>query len=636
MCGFAGLINFDGRPVAAATLARMGASLMHRGPDDHGNFARGPVGFAFRRLAILDLSLAAHQPMELQGGRHVMVYNGEIYNYLELRRELEQQGCTFRSSGDSEVLLQAYATWGPDCLSRFNGMWAFLIYDRDRGTVFGARDRFGVKPLYRHLTPRGVCLASEIKAIRAAGGHHGGICWPVASRFLLLGRLEEDARTFYEDIEQVPPGHAFEVTLDGAWKQWAYWSLASVPLREVGEPVEEFRDLFEDAVSLRMRSDVPVGVCLSGGLDSTSIICSMARSRSALQARDAKPLLAFCYMASEYDESRYIDDTLAQTGALLRRLQVDPRGLWDRLPDFLRYQDEPVHSMTAMIGYELMRLAAADGVKVVLNGQGADETAAGYFSYFRDYWRTLVMDRHWSTAWREIGDHTGVHGGARAAAAAIALQQACLWRLYRLPPYRRLVASRRLRRARLHPWFRRELTTALDSDGFEGMDGRLDAALRHSVQVAPLPIYLRVEDRNSMAHSIEARLPFMDYRLVSLLFRLGPAWKLRGPWNKYVLREAMRERIPETVRSRVDKMGFPTPVGKWFAGDLFEPVQDLLASRAARERGIYDLDAIRRDLRHHAQGQVDASRSLFDVAQFEIWAGNMAAPVDRMPIRPDA
>jgi asparagine synthase (glutamine-hydrolysing) len=183
-----------------------------------------------------------------------------------LRRELEQQGCTFRSSGDSEVLLQAYATWGPDCLARFNGMWAFLIYDRDRGTIFGARDRFGVKPLYRHLTARGVCLASEIKAIRAAGGHHGGICWPVASRFLLQGRLEEDERTFYEDIEQVPPGHAFEVTLDGAWKQWAYWSLASVPFREVREPVDEFRGLFEDAVRLRMRSDVPVGVCLSGGL----------------------------------------------------------------------------------------------------------------------------------------------------------------------------------------------------------------------------------------------------------------------------------------------------------------------------------------------------------------------------------
>jgi asparagine synthase (glutamine-hydrolysing) len=631
MCGLAGLIHFDGRPVATAVLERMGTSLQHRGPDDRGNFAEGPVGFAFRRLAILDLSLAAHQPMELHGGRYVMVYNGEIYNYLELRRELEQRGCTFRSSGDSEVLLQAYATWGRDCLTRLNGMWAFLIYDRDRGLVFGARDRFGVKPLYRHLTSRAVCLASEIKAIRASGEHRDGIHWPVASRFLLQGRLDEDERTFYENVEQVPPGHAFEVTLGGEWRQWAYWSLATIPRREVREPVQEFRDLFEDAVRLRMRSDVPVGVCLSGGLDSTSIICAMARSRSAVPVQEAKPLLAFCYMAEEYDETRYIGDTLAQTGAVLRQLQVDARGLWDRLPAFLRFQDEPVHSMTAMIGYELMRLAATNGVKVVLNGQGADETAAGYFSYFRDHWRTLMMDGHWMTAWNEIGSHTAVHGGGRAAPAATALKEACLWRLHRLPAYRRMVAGRRLHRARSNSWFHRDLTAALAADGFEGMDGRLDTSLRHSVQVAPLPIYLRVEDRNSMAHSVEARLPFMDYRLVSLLSCVGPEWKLRGPWNKFVLREAMRGRIPESVRARVDKMGFPTPVGKWLAGELLEPVQDLLASRAARERGIYDTDAILRDLRRHAQGQVDVSKNLFDVAQFETWAGNLAAPLPATP-----
>lgn len=627
MCGFAGIVNFDGRTVAADMLDRMGASLQHRGPDDSGNYLGGAVGFAFRRLSILDLSLAAHQPMDLHGGRYVMVYNGEIYNYLELRRELEQLGCAFRSCGDSEVLLQAYATWGPDCLAKFNGMWAFLIYDRDRGVVFGARDRFGVKPLYRHLTPRGVCLASEVKAIRTSGVHRGGIDWPVASRFLVQGRLDEDARTFYEGIEQIPPGHAFEVTLDGMWKQWAYWSLDAIPPRDVPEPVEAFGELFEDAVRLRMRSDVPVGVCLSGGLDSTSIICAMARGRSALPAPEPQPLLAFCYMADEYDEQRYITDTLAQTGAELRRLQVNPRDLWDRLPAFLRFQDEPVHSMTALIGYELMRLAASNGVKVILNGQGADETAAGYFSYFRDYWRTLLMDGRIAASWRELGRHTSVHGGSRFSAAATALKQACLWRLYGLPAYRRIVDERRLRHAQSHPWFRRDLTAALAADEFAGMDGRIDTALRRSVQIAPLPVYLRVEDRNSMANSVEARLPFMDYRLISLLFSLGTEWKLRGPWNKFILREAMRGRIPESVRGRVDKMGFPTPVNKWLAADLFEPLQDLIASRETRERGIYDLDTIRRDLRRHQQGKVDVSKSLFDVAQFEIWAGNLPAQV---------
>lgn len=623
MCGFAGIINFDGMPVQAKSLDRMGTSLIHRGPDDSGLYLGGAVGLVFRRLSILDLSPAAHQPMELHGGRYVMVFNGEIYNYVELRQELEGRGCVFRSSGDSEVLLQAYAMWGSECLAKLNGMWAFLIYDKQRGVMFGARDRFGVKPLYRYRSSRGVCLASEIKAIRASGVYEGSINWSVASKFLIQGRLDDDEQTFYAGVEHVPPGTAFEISLDGSWKQWSYWSTATIPTIEVRNPAEAFRDLFEDAVRLRMRSDVPVGVCLSGGLDSTSILCAMARSRTGISAAEAKSLLAFCYMPDEYDEKRYISDTLAQTGAVLKVLQADPYGLWDRLPRFLRFQDEPVHSMTALIGYELMRLAATNGVKVVLNGQGADETAAGYFSYFQDYWRTLVMDGRMAKAWKEIGDHTAVHGGSPLGAAGVAFKQACQWQLFKLSAYRSYVSRKRMSIHQAHPWFKRDLSSRLGGDDFMGMDGRLETALKQSVEHSPLPIYLRVEDRNSMAHSVEARLPFMDYRLVSLLFNLPADWKLRGPWNKYVLREAMRERIPESVRSRVDKMGFPTPVNKWLAGDLFKPLKDILSSQEARERGIYDSTEVLRDLERHARGTIDVSGRLFNVAQFELWAGNL-------------
>ena len=623
MCGFAGIVNFDGAPVEKRRLERMAMSLVHRGPDDSGIYLERPVALCFRRLSILDLSPAAHQPMLSGDGNFVMVFNGEIYNYLELRRELESLGCRFRSHGDSEVLLQAYAMWGKDCLSKLNGMWAFLIYDRARGVLFGSRDRFGVKPLYRYRHAAGVCLASEIKAIRASGVYRGGINWKVASKFLLQGLLDEEADTFYEGIEAVRPGSAFEVTLDGRWTEWTYWSIDLAPPTALEDPVERFRDLFEDAVALRMRSDVPVGVCLSGGLDSTSIICSMARIKSGIPLESGKPLLAFCYMPEEYDEKRYIADTLEQTRATLKVLHTTPTDLWNRLAKFLWFQDEPVHSMTAMIGYELMGLAAVNGVKVVLNGQGADETAAGYFNYFQEYWRTLAMDGRVRTLWDEVGAYTSMHGGNRPTHIMAALKQACQWEIFRLRSYRRYITEKKRTVNRANPWFRREFTSNLPADDFAGMDGRIETSLRRSVGRSPLPIYLRVEDRNSMAHSVEARLPFMDYRLVSLLASLQPEWKLRGGLNKFVLREAMRERIQESVRSRADKMGFPTPINKWLAGDLYKPLKDVLSSQEARERGIYQIDEVIKDLDRHHQGLLDVSGRLFNVAQFEAWAGNV-------------
>lgn len=619
MCGFAGIVNFDGRPAERKALDRMGSSLIHRGPDDSGTHVDGSVGLAFRRLSILDLSPAAHQPMVSPDGNFVMVFNGEIYNYVELRHELESRGCRFRSSGDTEVLLQAYAVWGKDCLSKLNGMWAFLIYDKQRGVVFGARDRFGVKPLYRYRHSNGICFGSEIKAICASGLYTGGINWRVSSKFLLQGLLDEEEDTFYTGIAQVRPGTAFEITLDGSWTQWSYWSTSAIPAAEVTDPVGKFRDIFEDAVRLRMRSDVPVGVCLSGGLDSTSIICAMARIKSGVPTEAAKPLLAFCYMADEYDEKRYIADTLEQTRATLKVLETTPYTLWDSLPKFLRFQDEPVHSMTALIGYELMRLAAMNGVKVILNGQGADETAAGYPNYFREYWRTLVMDGRFRKAWKEVSAHSVGHCGIRNHSAIGALKEACQWQLHMIPAYRRYVSTKQQAANQANSWFQRELSGHLPADDYLSMDGRIETSLKLSVERSPLPIYLRVEDRNSMAHSVEVRLPFLDYRLVSLLFSLPTEWKLKGPLNKFILRQAMEGSIPESVRTRVGKMGFPTPMNKWLAGDLYKPLKDTLRSQEARERGIYNVDQILSDLERHQQGAVDVSGRLFNVAQFELW-----------------
>lgn len=601
----------------------MAAVLKHRGPDEYASYVDGPVAFGFRRLAILDLTPSAHQPMCSEDGQLVLVYNGEIYNYVELRRELETLGHTFRSSGDTEVLLRAYQQWGRDCLPKLNGMWAFLIYDARRGVVFGSRDRFGVKPLYRYRAKHCVLFASEIKAIRASGHYHGGSNWSMVSSFLYQGRLDsldQSADTFYTGIEQVPAASAFELSLSGTLKESRFWTLPEGASPPAGDLPEAFGEIFEDAVRLRMRSDVPLGISLSGGLDSTSIVAVMAHLRAGSDDRTHAPQLrAFSYMPPEFDESRYITRTESQTGIHLHRVEIDPLRLWDNLDRILWYHDEPVHSFTALVSYEVFASAAANGVRVVLSGQGADETIGGYPYYFANYWYTLAASGKMRAAWQEIGAYCDAHGGDRRALFLQTLRRLSGVGLRRVMPYGNIARARGMAQLRDNAWFARDLADSLPAHSAHEFRGTLDSALRQAIELAPLPLYLRVEDRNAMAHSVEARMPFLDYRLISMMFSLPDEWKLRGPWTKYVLRESMRGLMPELVRTRIDKMGFPTPVQHWFQGALREPMQDMLASQEVRTRGIYNVDAIRRGLERHSGGSVDLSSALFNVAQLESW-----------------
>jgi asparagine synthase (glutamine-hydrolysing) len=625
MCGLAAIIALGGGMASGTAVRRMADAIQHRGPDDVGYFVRGPVAFGFRRLSILDLTPSGHQPFESGDGSCVLMFNGEIYNYIELRRELQTHGHTFRSTGDTEVLLRAYQQWGRDCLPKLNGMWAFLIYDARRGVVVGARDRFGVKPLFHARTRQHVLIASEIKAIRASGLYDTATNWDLAAQFLCRGSLVspgDQNATFYDGIEQVPAGGAFELSLDGRVSEWRHWSLDDIASDTVVDPAGEFMSLFEDSVRLRMRSDVPVGVSLSGGLDSTAIISVMARLRENADVAPGDALHAFSYVSEEFDESAYIAHTIERTGATLNRVDIDPGRLWEDLDRVLWFHDEPVHSPTALISYEIYKLAALAGVKVVLCGQGADESLAGYTSYFVDYWCTLLRHGHVSRAWSEIGGHVTAHGGRRMALLGTIAERVLKTEvLGRLAPYRTMAARRR-RAAENNGqlrWFTPDFRRSLRTPPPVYEDHSLDAVLRRSVEVGPLPLYLRLEDRNSMAHSVEARLPFMDYRLISLAFRLAPEWKLRGPYNKYVLREALRGQIPEQVRSRLDKMGFPSPVQSWFRGPLYTALQDTLSSAATRERGIYDVSAVRGDLERHRRGEISVGNALFHVAQFERW-----------------
>ena len=615
------MLGLRGTLADTAVIERMTASMLHRGPDGDGIYIDGAVGLGFRRLSILDLSHAADQPMASDDGQLILVFNGEIYNYVELRRELESLGHQFKSTGDTEVLLHSYREWGRDCLKKFNGMWAFVIYDRRRRLLFGSRDRFGVKPMFFYRSKDCLLFASEIKAFLGSGICHSGPNWKVVSDYLLRQSLDESAESFFEGIEKIAPGSAFEVSLSGDFTTWRYWSLPEVDAEQEDDPAGQFAELFEDAVRLRMRSDVPVGVCLSGGLDSTAIICAMARQWGGSQ----QPLHAFTYHAVEFDESPYIADTIRQTQAHLNLLETNPLQAWSTLGKVLHFHDEPVHAMSAVIGFELMGLAASKGVKVVLNGQGADEVIGGYSSYFSDYWYTLLRDGKVREVWNEIDSFTSLHGGNNLSLFLTALRQLVKVALRKANSYQQLARWKNRRAIRRHPWFTTELSEQTERDDRPGNHWTLDGILRQSVERGPLPLYLRLEDRNSMAHSVESRLPFLDYRLVSLVFKSAAQWRIRGPWNKYLLREAMRQRIPESVRTRVDKMGFPVPQGKWISGAWYNLLQEFLESQAMRERGIYDLAAIRRDLDLHRQGKVDVSGMLFSVVQLELWASQHKA-----------
>ncbi len=608
------MLGLNGRQAERGVLERMNASIVHRGPDGDGLYLNGAVGLGFRRLSILDLSHAADQPMMSEDGQLILVFNGEIYNYIELRRELMEKGHRFRSTGDSEVLLHSYIEWGTECLSKFNGMWAFVIYDLRRGLLFGSRDRFGVKPLYFYRGRDCVLFGSEIKALLNSGLCRTGPNWKVINAYLLRHGLDESTESFFEGIEQIAPGTAFELDLEGSQKEWRYWSLPDASAETVQDPVSRFTELFEDAVRLRMRSDVPVGVCLSGGLDSTAIICSMARQ----WGESPQPLHAFTYCAPEFDETPFIADTIEMTRARMNRLDSDPDRAWEILEEVLAFHDEPVHSMSAVIGFELMRLAAARGVKVVLNGNGADEVIGGYSSYFRDYWYTLMTDGRFVEAWGEVGRFSAVHGGNQARLYFSVIRHLLGVTLKQTAIYRVFSGWTHPRNERRYAWFSSEVSEPLVGAGLDG-DWALDAVLRQSVERWPLPLYLRLEDRNSMAHSVESRLPFLDYRLVALVFSCASEWKIRAPWYKYLLRESMRRRIPESVRTRVEKWGFPVPQGKWMSTAWYRLLQDLLESQDMRERGIYNLQEIRRDLERHRLGEQDFSDKLFTIVQLELW-----------------
>lgn len=634
MCGIAGIVHSSRRPVDARLLEAMTQSLAHRGPDGEGyvllthNRVGKPIstmgrltdsvratpqgyaiGFGHRRLAILDRSPLGHQPMGCEQGEIWITYNGEIYNYIEIREELQRLGWCFRSMTDTEVILCAYQQWGIECLSRFNGMFAFAIWDGLRNRLFCARDRLGIKPFYFQETSDGIMFGSEIKALLQDPSQVRVPNRKAAHAFLVLGLQDHSAETFFLGIHQLRPGHALVLDEDRL-RIYRWWDL---PLPEYGEvdvsfAAESLRELFEDAVRVHLRSDVPVGSCLSGGLDSSSIVCAMRR---VLPGRQIKTFSS-CFDDARYDERPYSQAVVTESHVQSVEVFPDARRLFEDLPRMLWFQDEPFSGASYLAQWEVMRAASQQGLKVLLDGQGGDELLCGY----PGYWGSYIGD-----LFRSGSIASGLHA-----------LSACYRRQSELDPM--IVPN--IARALLPGWLVSQSRSWIKGDGHwinpefiscypvdATYENRYPTALENHaaayLQTHSLPALLHHEDRNSMAFSIEARLPFLDTRLIDCLWRWPAKLKLKDGISKYVMREAMKGLIPEKVRTRRDKMGFATPQDRWLRETLRPELESLFASSAFARREYWDVSRLQKAYTRYCAGEIEIGTSIWRCVTLELW-----------------
>jgi asparagine synthase (glutamine-hydrolysing) len=615
VCGLCGVVAL-GRPAETDTVSRMAAELDHRGPDGDGAFSAPGVALGFRRLAIIDLSDSGMQPFASADGELQLLHNGEVYNYRELRHELEAKGHRFRTATDTEVILTAYVEWGEECVRRFNGMWAIALWDARRRRLFCSRDRFGVKPFYYRFEGGRFVFASELKAFRADPGATLRPNPRAVRDFVEQGYLDHTDETFFDGIVPLPPAHSLTLD-DGGLRTSRYWQLEPRDA-PAGDPAEAVRELFLDSVRLRLRSDVPVGTCLSGGLDSSAIACSVdhllrTEADNARPVGDRQQTFTAFFDEAGFDERPYAQAVVDRTRSNPHWITFDADELVEALPAIVETQDEPFGSTSIVAQWFVMREAARSGLKVMLDGQGGDETFAGYSGYFGPFLADLLLRRQLGELRRELGAFRALHG-VTAAASAVAIARPFVPERLRWRARGRARGGSSLLGGDL-----RELPMTAESNGAP-YDDQLHRQLHLILTRRGLPALLHYEDRNSMAHSLEARVPFLDFRLVELLFSLDSSQLIARGRTKAVLRRALGDLLPPVVRDRVDKLGFVTPERRWLRGPLGELASDVFASRAFAERGFVDAPAARRRLERHRSGELQAGFELWRALGLELWA----------------
>lgn len=598
MCGIFGIVSASGVDPDALWFGTHRAR--HRGPDDWGFAALAPVnatqpsyqlwrtpaqhwvarnfrvGLGSRRLSVLDLSEAGRQPMNLGGSDLWIVFNGEIYNYLELRAQLSADHC-FSTQTDTEVLLAAYQKWGAECLRRLNGMFAFAIFDATRMRLFMARDRFGERPFYYLWNNRQFAFASEIKQFFEYPYWSKEVDRSALADFLLLSVQDHDERTFLKDIKQLRP---------------ACWMELDLSTQQLGDPVRywmpdvaddldqshdrEFKQSFgatlEDSVRLRLRSDVPVGICLSGGIDSSTIASIVVSQRSST----ALTAYTMGFPGYSEDESNLARRMAKHADIRLMESSLDAAELWEGLKEFVYLQDGPVGGASLFASAKIFREARNDGTTVLLNGQGCDEYFAGYSKFFFFWWGVLFARCRWLQLTGSLAHYAARNGFIH-------------WNLANARRYFPRSLQRKVRG--IHQFavsdFQRD-ATELDV----GHGGSLNRRLWKDLSEFSLPCLLHWEDRNSMAAGTEARLPFLDHRLVEAVLKTSAQTKLRAGFTKYSLRQAMNTQLPAEICWQKLKRGFETPARHWFRNELASPFKHLLLKKDCPLAEFFDLKAI--------------------------------------------
>lgn len=569
MCGIAGKIYTSADYGNVWEIQQMLDAINHRGPDDFGTYCDGRVVLGQKRLSIVDLSADGKQPMSYRD-RYQVVFNGEIYNYIELREELRKKGYQFHTKTDTEVLLASYDCWNTDCLNHFNGMWSFAILDLHANQIFCARDRFGVKPFYYYQTEDGFAFASEIKEFTVLRNWAAIGNIPRIIDFILNNGMHDYCNeTLFEGVYQLRPGEMLIYNLNtDKYDIKTWYHLADKKHQSdmsMEEAAREFAALFTDAVNLRLRSDVKVGSCLSGGLDSSAIVCTMNQLLTERDQASQQEVVFAENHVGKYDESAYADAVVEKTGVIRHSVQPSYDEIITKLDEIVWHQDEPFGSTSIIAQWDVYEKARENGLTVMLDGQGADEYLAGYSSFHKVYFRELLL----SFKFKKL--HTSLATYKQ------------LYHDYYYPPYRDLVDiifSRFISEQKVEAFktkVKHMMGKAVRTDYIYNYDNQTDhlyskyrkmstsitdETIAEMMHIS-LPKLVHHQDRNAMAHSIESRAPFLDYRLVEFVFNLPSDYKVNLGVTKYVMREGLKDVLPDVIKNRMDKLGFATPEDVW-------------------------------------------------------------------------
>jgi asparagine synthase (glutamine-hydrolysing) len=583
-------------------------------PDE----GHGSLGLGFRRLTILELSQAGHQPMVEEDLGLCLTFNGEIYNYLELMEELKSAGYFFRGHSDAEVILKAYDHWGEDCLRRFTGMWAFALWDQRRQRLFASRDRYGIKPFYYAATAEALYWGSELKQLLLTPAD-ASLNLPMVWRSMKINSLlVYDDQTFFSGIRTLKPGHS--LVLEGGrleLKQYYSLDVASFESCRLGfaQATERYRELFEDSLRLHLRSDVEIAASLSGGMDSSAIVCGAFRHRGG----GMQTFSTYYEDDPSLDERRWIRLIAEQTDGLSHYLSpsAEDARLW--LEDVTWFNDLPTRA-----GYTsqwaVMKAAAASGIKVLLSGQGSDELSAGYkhsaYRFFADLLRSFKLAGFSRQLKPYLEDAAWGERLARLGKIGLSalLPESALYRL-------------EFRHYRFEP-FNREFTSAARAASTEGIlerihdipSSRLLNFLYNMLHSTSIQTLLHLEDRMSSANSVESRVPFLDHRLVDFSFTLPSSFKIKPPMHKYIHREAMKDIVPLQIYERRDKAVFSSPFfSAWMKGALRPFFEGILHSDEFRGRGVWNLPLVHAKWRSYLAGDPAPAEMLFNVVAQEVW-----------------